>query len=310
MKQASCALVIDHEGKILAISRRNNPSDMNLPGGKVDPGETPEEACIRETFEETNLRISDLELVYRAPCVGGDTNYDTFTYLARTAVGELKAKEEGFVIHWVDWDEICGTNSFAAYNQCVRAWIQKSPINELVLKVRDTFARRDRHPERELLHYAKECGAKYLLLSAFVSSKKELETGLTLTSLGILPTLVWDADPRGALRKMQDWTSLICAYCVVFDHEMQLAEDRPLHMDTEMSVGATLNQEQTERYVRWHIDVLKKAKEIRKDRGGALHGAIGGGFTWSITYTTLGQVVTCTEAITQESIDLSDYDAW
>ena len=69
------------DGKILAISRRGNPDDLNLPGKKVDPGEILMQALFREVEEETGIRIFSMSRVYRGPCEGPVT-YDTTTFLA------------------------------------------------------------------------------------------------------------------------------------------------------------------------------------------------------------------------------------
>lgn len=66
------SVLIKNHGRILAVARRADPTDFALPGGKVDPGETEEEAAIRECFEETGLMISNLKEVIRRQ-VGPDT---------------------------------------------------------------------------------------------------------------------------------------------------------------------------------------------------------------------------------------------
>lgn len=51
MLTAVCALIWNDEGnKVLAVSRRGKPEDMGLPGGKVDPGETPEHMLLSVKF--------------------------------------------------------------------------------------------------------------------------------------------------------------------------------------------------------------------------------------------------------------------
>ena len=53
-------IIIETEGGIVLIQRRNPPYGWALPGGFVDYGETLEAAAIREAKEETSL---DVELI-------------------------------------------------------------------------------------------------------------------------------------------------------------------------------------------------------------------------------------------------------
>ena len=56
------ALLADENNKILILKRstesKTNPGKWELPGGKVDQGESFDQALIREVYEETQLKIS------------------------------------------------------------------------------------------------------------------------------------------------------------------------------------------------------------------------------------------------------------
>jgi 8-oxo-dGTP diphosphatase len=56
-------IIIEINGGIVLIERRNEPLGWALPGGFVDYGETLEDAAIREAREETSLAISNLRLL-------------------------------------------------------------------------------------------------------------------------------------------------------------------------------------------------------------------------------------------------------
>lgn len=54
------AVVHDAEGRLLLIQRGHEPHQgrWSLPGGRIEAGESPEEAVVREVFEETGLMVT------------------------------------------------------------------------------------------------------------------------------------------------------------------------------------------------------------------------------------------------------------
>ncbi|WP_404282968.1 NUDIX hydrolase [Exiguobacterium aurantiacum] len=51
--------------EVRAHTMRRQPGEISFPGGRLDPGETPVEAAIRETSEELLLALSDIEVIGR-----------------------------------------------------------------------------------------------------------------------------------------------------------------------------------------------------------------------------------------------------
>jgi len=116
VKQAVCTFIRNSEGKILAVSRRDNPGDWGLPGGKVDPGESLEAAAVRETFEETGLVISDLNAVFTA---GVDDGFTCTTFTATIVAQAYESLRGGDgetgLVDWVSEIDLL-EGSFGDYN--------------------------------------------------------------------------------------------------------------------------------------------------------------------------------------------------
>ena len=72
----------------------------NFPGGGIEEGESPEEACIREVDEETGYKIELIELL----CISNEK----FTYRAEIIGGAIKTafteafNEDIIDVQWID----------------------------------------------------------------------------------------------------------------------------------------------------------------------------------------------------------------
>jgi 8-oxo-dGTP pyrophosphatase MutT (NUDIX family) len=57
------AAIFDESGTKILLTKRADNGEWCLPGGLVEPGESVEETCIREVWEETGLNIIVTQLV-------------------------------------------------------------------------------------------------------------------------------------------------------------------------------------------------------------------------------------------------------
>ena len=101
----AAAALVDVDNRVLIAQRPPGKSMAGLwefPGGKVAPGETPENALRRELFEELSIDVCRQCL---SPLTFASHTYDTFhllmpLYLVRTWDGEVSPRE-GQEIKWV-----------------------------------------------------------------------------------------------------------------------------------------------------------------------------------------------------------------
>ncbi len=101
----AAAALIDPDGRVLLAQRpagRSMAGSWEFPGGKVEPGETPEQALIRELHEELTIDVSASCL---APFTFASHAYPEFhllmpLYVCRRWQGVVRPRE-GQAVKWL-----------------------------------------------------------------------------------------------------------------------------------------------------------------------------------------------------------------
>lgn len=112
-KHKSAGIIIQNSSnEILMLDRANFPYGWACPAGHIDEGETPEQAVVRETREETGLELVDFELLLHEyvtwnECAQGVKGHDWFVFRALGWEGEIKTQDqEAKELKWHPIDEL------------------------------------------------------------------------------------------------------------------------------------------------------------------------------------------------------------
>ena len=103
-------------GETLMVHRIKKAGDMHLGkwnglGGKLEPGETPEECARREIQEESGLTVTNpvFKGLLTFPAFANDEDWYAFVFVAREFEGELIDSPEG-VLRWIEDGELFNLN--------------------------------------------------------------------------------------------------------------------------------------------------------------------------------------------------------
>jgi 8-oxo-dGTP pyrophosphatase MutT (NUDIX family) len=119
--------VVIHNERVLVLKRPSR-EEVRLPKGHIDAGETPLQAALRETYEESGYRrlepLADLgEQTVSFDLDGQHVVRDEHYFLLRLTANErepLGTAEAQFEPEWLNWDAALVRLTFAAEQEWVR----------------------------------------------------------------------------------------------------------------------------------------------------------------------------------------------
>lgn len=108
---------VEKDNKVLMVQEKGQSWGLwSLPGGHIDPGETLEQAAIRETKEETGYDVEilsklDSEVIdgmdYRGSQTDNHKKIEVNIFEAKIKGGELNFNKDDLLdVRWIDKDQI------------------------------------------------------------------------------------------------------------------------------------------------------------------------------------------------------------
>lgn len=121
MKQSSKLIILaDNQVLVRKFKRPSGEEVFDLPGGKVELGETPEEAAVREGIEELGLKVLNPKFIYRESVREIDT--EGFFFLATDYVeGFEKSPEKDTTVGEEVWMSTAEALSKLSFKVCINA---------------------------------------------------------------------------------------------------------------------------------------------------------------------------------------------
>lgn len=108
LKRAATLCILRNNDRFLLLKRFKDPNKDNFTpvGGKLDPFENPVASAIRETFEETGIKVETMRycgiLTETSPT---KYNWINYVYIAEIDFIEPPSCNEG-VLMWISFDEL------------------------------------------------------------------------------------------------------------------------------------------------------------------------------------------------------------
>jgi 8-oxo-dGTP diphosphatase len=123
------ALLTDESGRFL-LMRRSTPGTnwWEVPGGKIEPGESPWTAARRELLEELRVTIEFVDLIASERFVWEGQNLQYTWFVARVAKGTpgITERDRFDQIRYFTWDEIRSLHNPSPSLKCLRG-LQVAP---------------------------------------------------------------------------------------------------------------------------------------------------------------------------------------
>jgi len=99
------AFIQDNDGNFLLIQRPDDcsycPKQWEVPGGKMDPGETPEQAVVREVKEETGLTVKPKNVICEVEFEAKGKKLIMQYWIAEMVGGDIRLSQEHQACQWL-----------------------------------------------------------------------------------------------------------------------------------------------------------------------------------------------------------------
>ncbi|MET0422796.1 MAG: NUDIX domain-containing protein [Actinoplanes sp.] len=135
MLEVACTFLVDRQGALLLQLRDGNapyyPHVWGLPGGAVEPGETPAEAAVRELWEETSLTPSAPIRLYERQDLPAQSRVKHYFYAPTTAAQTDVVLGEGAAMLFIPPAEVLSRPFTPGTEEMIESFLASDEYAEL-----------------------------------------------------------------------------------------------------------------------------------------------------------------------------------
>ncbi|MGF9965334.1 NUDIX hydrolase [Bacillus rhizoplanae] len=104
----AAAICMNDNNEVLMVlqGKREEEKRWSVPSGGLEKGETLEECCIREVWEETGYHVEVIEKVHEKIGVTFDVPVQVHYYVVKIVGGERKIQDPDGLIYKIEWKRL------------------------------------------------------------------------------------------------------------------------------------------------------------------------------------------------------------
>lgn len=122
---------IVNEDKFLVVHKKQEEENVwELPGGRMEFGETAQMTFKRELFEETGLQVEPIKVLDTWNFVNKDYQITGIIFMSRTEDKVIKLSDEHDKYKWVELKEESVELLHPVFKECMKGWDWSGVTNE------------------------------------------------------------------------------------------------------------------------------------------------------------------------------------
>jgi len=132
---AGCIVCNEH-GQVMVLHRKTaTHTHWEIPGGKIEPGETAKAAAVRELREEMNVQVRVVRQLGSREFEEGDSTFEYTWFLAEVVGGEPRLQELHIFDKWGYFSLVTLTQRYDELSPGAKSFLEAMAYGEIDLDV-------------------------------------------------------------------------------------------------------------------------------------------------------------------------------
>jgi 8-oxo-dGTP diphosphatase len=132
---AGCIITDEHGGVMVLHRKTDRHTHWEIPGGKIELGETPEAAAIRELREEMGVDVRITQKLGSRTFAEDEHEFDYTWFMAEITSGQPRLQELEMYDKWGYFSLVMLTQRYDELSPGIKSFLEAMAYDEIVLDI-------------------------------------------------------------------------------------------------------------------------------------------------------------------------------